>query len=103
MLLLSNTYHSRRSLSNISAEREVTRPGCLCGEDIAANEMWQETDDGYTDGLQCLLGNVLVFVMCSREAACFEPAVYYRSPTISGTVALYVSCLDSALMFFPFA
>jgi hypothetical protein len=44
-------------------------------EDVTAREMWQETDDGQTDGFQFLLGNVLVFVMCSPKAACFESAV----------------------------
>jgi hypothetical protein len=32
-------------------------------EDVAAGEMWQEGEDGQTDGLQFLLGNVLMFVL----------------------------------------
>jgi hypothetical protein len=32
-------------------------------EDVAANEMWQEVEDGQTDGLHFLLGYVLVFVL----------------------------------------
>jgi hypothetical protein len=43
-------------------------------EDVAASEMWQETADGETDGLQFLRGNVLVFVLCSPQAAFFESA-----------------------------
>jgi hypothetical protein len=34
-------------------------------EDVAANEMWQKIEDGQTDGLQFLLGDVLVLVMYS--------------------------------------
>jgi hypothetical protein len=32
-------------------------------EDVAANEMWQEVEDGETDGLQFLPSNVLSFVL----------------------------------------
>jgi hypothetical protein len=32
-------------------------------EAVAANEMWQEAEDGQTDGFQFLLGNVLLFVL----------------------------------------
>jgi hypothetical protein len=34
-------------------------------EDIAAREMWQKPEDGQTDGLPFLLGNVLVLVIFS--------------------------------------
>jgi hypothetical protein len=44
-------------------------------EDVAASEMWQEVEDGQTDGLQFLPSNVLVLVLWSPEAACFESAV----------------------------
>jgi hypothetical protein len=44
-------------------------------EDVAANELWEETENGQTDGLQFLPGNVLVLVLWSPEAACFESAV----------------------------
>jgi hypothetical protein len=44
-------------------------------EDVAANEMWQEVEDGHTDGLQFLTSNVLVFVLWFLEAACFQSAV----------------------------
>jgi hypothetical protein len=44
-------------------------------EDVAASEMWQETEDGQTDGLQFLPDNVMVFVMSSIETACFGCAV----------------------------
>jgi hypothetical protein len=44
-------------------------------EDVAASEMWQEDDDGETDGLQFLPGNALFFVLWSPEAARFESAV----------------------------
>jgi hypothetical protein len=44
-------------------------------EDVAASEMWQEVEDGHTGGLQFLAGNVLLFVLWSPEAACFESAV----------------------------
>jgi hypothetical protein len=32
-------------------------------EDVAASYMWQEAEDGQTDGLQFLPSNVLVFVL----------------------------------------
>jgi hypothetical protein len=44
-------------------------------EDVAASEMWQEAEDGQTDGLQFFPCNVLVFVLWSPEVACFEYAV----------------------------
>jgi hypothetical protein len=44
-------------------------------EDVAASEMWQENEDGQTDSLRFFPGNVLVFVLCSPEASCFESAV----------------------------
>jgi hypothetical protein len=44
-------------------------------EDVAANELWQEIEDGQTDGLQFLPCNVLVFVLWSPEAACLQFAV----------------------------
>jgi hypothetical protein len=46
-------------------------------EDVAAIEMWQEVEDGQTDGLQFLPDNVLLFVLWTPEAACFESAVQY--------------------------
>jgi hypothetical protein len=44
-------------------------------EDITASEMWQEIEGGHADGFQFLFGNVMVFVLCSCEAACFKYAV----------------------------
>jgi hypothetical protein len=52
-------------------------------EDVAANEMWQKTEDGQADGLKFLLGSVMVLVLYSLEAACFEFAVEDQSPTIA--------------------
>jgi hypothetical protein len=34
-------------------------------EDAATSEMWEEAEDGRTDGLHFLLGNVLLFVLWS--------------------------------------
>jgi hypothetical protein len=59
-------------------------------EDVAANYMWQEAEDGQTDGLQLLPDNVLFFVLWSPEAARFESVVQYCPPTIPRTVAVYV-------------
>jgi hypothetical protein len=66
-------------------------------EDVAGSEMWQEAEDGKTDGLQFLPCNVVVFVLWSPEAACFESAVQYCPPTIPRTVAVYVCRLDRAV------
>jgi hypothetical protein len=44
-------------------------------EDVAASEMWQETEDGQVDGLKFLLGNVLMVVLWSLEAPCVESSV----------------------------
>jgi hypothetical protein len=44
-------------------------------EDVAAIEMWQEAWDGQTNGLEFLPRNVLLFVLWSPDAACFESAV----------------------------
>jgi hypothetical protein len=66
-------------------------------EDVVAIEMWQETEDGPTDGLQFLPCYVLVFVMCSPKAACFEFAVKYRSSTIPRVVVVYVGFLGWAV------
>jgi hypothetical protein len=46
-------------------------------EDVAASEMWQEVEDGHTECLQFLPCNVMLFVLWSQEAACFESAVQY--------------------------
>jgi hypothetical protein len=59
-------------------------------EDVAASEMWQEVEDGHTDGLQFLPCNVLFVVLWSPEAARFESAVQYCPQTIPQTVAVYV-------------
>jgi redox-regulated HSP33 family molecular chaperone len=59
-------------------------------EDVAASQVWQEAEDGQTDGFQFLPNNVMFFVLYSPEAARFESAVQYCSPTISRTVAVYV-------------
>jgi hypothetical protein len=47
----------------------------LVKEDVAASEMWQETEDGQMDGFRFLQGNVLGFVLWLLETACFESAV----------------------------
>jgi hypothetical protein len=44
-------------------------------EDVAACQVWQEAEDGQTDGLQFLSGNVMFFVLYSPESARFESAV----------------------------
>jgi hypothetical protein len=51
------------------------RQAVIVEEDVAANEMWQETEDGQTDGLHFHPCNVLVFILWSQEAACLESAV----------------------------
>jgi hypothetical protein len=66
-------------------------------EDVAAIDMWQKTEDVRTDGLEFLPGNVLVFVLYSPNAACFESAVYNRSPIIPRIIAVNVCCLDKAV------
>jgi hypothetical protein len=43
-------------------------------EDVAASQVWQEAEDGQTDGLRFLPGIVLFFVLCSPEAARFKSA-----------------------------
>jgi hypothetical protein len=44
-------------------------------EDVAAIEIWQETEVGQADGLPFLQGNVMMFVLWSPNALCFESAV----------------------------
>jgi hypothetical protein len=66
-------------------------------EDVAANDMWQEAEDGQTDSLPFLLGNVSVFALRSLEAACLESDVRYCPLTIPRTVAVYVCQLDRAV------
>jgi hypothetical protein len=44
-------------------------------EDVAASEMWQETEDGQMDGFRFLQGNVLGFVLWFPETACFVSTV----------------------------
>jgi hypothetical protein len=66
-------------------------------ENVAANEMWQKTEDGHADGLKFRPRDVMVLVMYSPEAACYESAVEDYSPTIALIVAMDVGCLDLAV------
>jgi hypothetical protein len=63
-------------------------------KDVAGGKLWYETLDNVTDGLQLLLGNVLLFVFLALESSCLELFVKDRAPFITGVVRVQIRCLD---------
>jgi hypothetical protein len=55
-------------------------------KDVASGHMRQESLDNVTDGLQLLLGIVMLFVLGAPKSLNREVLVHYRASSVTGDV-----------------